>query len=425
MTRSNDSGPGDPQEAKLPRRDWILLPALSLLTICVLVFFTEFISREAFSTSLTSPFNCMAIHDPALAWEATPNSVCWGKFPETQLVEYRFNSCGHRAGMECGPKPPGTYRIVMIGSSFGLGYLMAREKTFAALLPEVLMQQTGRKVELYNECMAGRPPRTIALRFNEVLAAKPDMILWELNPWDVQIPTFEMPEHYVIPQAGGNHTPATGNVPRPVAPASHRTKTAIAIASIPHAVHGVWSHSSSWVWLHALRWYLDTATLIRHYLYESQSEYLRSFLMREDEAGFLRAEPSAEWKDHLQQFDMYAADIEKQAKAAGVPLVVVLVPNRAQAAMISMGEWPADYDPYKLDEELRNIIERHGGTYIDILPDIRTIPNPEQYYLPVDGHPDAQGHAMISRLLAKELTGGAVPALRAASTTQEAGDHGK
>ena len=34
MIPANASGPEDFKEAKLPRRDWILLPLLSLLTIC-------------------------------------------------------------------------------------------------------------------------------------------------------------------------------------------------------------------------------------------------------------------------------------------------------------------------------------------------------------------------------------------------------
>jgi len=51
--------------------------------------------------------------------------------------------------------------------------------------------------------------------------------------------------------------------------------------------------------------------------------------------------------------------------------------------------------------------------YIDILPDFRTIPNPEQGYFPVDRHPNADGHSMISRMLAKELTSGVIPELRA------------
>ena len=56
-----------------------------------------------------------------------------------------------------------------------------------------------------------------------------------------------------------------------------------------------------------------------------------------------------------------------------MPLVAALLPQRAQAAMISRSRWPAGFDPYKLDNELRSMVVSHGGTYVDILPDFRNI----------------------------------------------------
>jgi len=122
------------------------------------------------------------------------------------------------------------------------------------------------------------------------------------------------------------------------------------------------------------------------------------------------------------EFEFDASEFQRQAKAAGVPIVAVLVPDRVQAAMVSMGKWPAGYDPYKLDEELRQMIVSKGGIYVDILPDFRAIPNPEEHYFPVDGHPDADAHAVLAKLLARELTGGAVPALKAVSQRQVASE---
>jgi hypothetical protein len=104
-----------------------------------------------------------------------------------------------------------------------------------------------------------------------------------------------------------------------------------------------------------------------------------------------------------------------KAKAAGVPLAAMLVPDRVQAAMLSKGEWPSDFNPLRLDEEIRTSIESHGGTYIDALPNFRNIPSAEQYYLPVDGHPDERWQRLVAGLLTEKLTDGVIPALKASA----------
>ncbi|MGC9293566.1 MAG: hypothetical protein ACP5EP_12755, partial [Acidobacteriaceae bacterium] len=120
MTQSNASNPETVKEAKLPRRDWILLPMLSLLTICLIVVSTELIARRMFHES--GNLESCLISDPSTGVHGIPNTICWEKPIEgQQQVEYRFNGCGHRTDEECGLKPPGTYRIVMIGTSIAMG----------------------------------------------------------------------------------------------------------------------------------------------------------------------------------------------------------------------------------------------------------------------------------------------------------------
>jgi hypothetical protein len=407
MTETHDIDPRSIKGAKLPRRDWILLPVLSLLTICLIAGSTEMIARRMF-TSSTSSMQRDCWTTDASGSHAIPNSVCWEKVPEGTLTEFRLNSCGDRAGMECGPKTPKTFRIVMVGTSFALGAYVPRERSFAALLPIELSRETGRNIELYNEANFWGVPQGISQDFNRVLDARPDLILWTLTPWDIGNTPFESNEKALVESS------ETAVKDGPVERTFHRIQAAVTTSSF---------------WRHALEsWHQDETNLfLRHFLYESQSLYLKSYLkgsMRSN-AGFLIAEPNAELRDHLRGTDIYAADIEGQARTAGVPLVAVLLPNRAQAAMISMSEWPAGYDPYKLDNELRAIITMHGGIYIDILPDFRNIPHPERYYLPVDGHPTAEGHRIISDLLARQLTSGAVPALRMAANSQAAQEHGR
>jgi hypothetical protein len=55
MTPSNSSGLEDIKAAKLPRRDWILLPLLSLLTIVFIVGSVELIARKMPALRATSP----------------------------------------------------------------------------------------------------------------------------------------------------------------------------------------------------------------------------------------------------------------------------------------------------------------------------------------------------------------------------------
>jgi hypothetical protein len=284
-----------------------------------------------------------------------------------------------------------------------------REKSFAALLPEELTQLTGRKVELYNEAMQWGFPPSATLRFKQVFPEQPDMILWVLTPTDISKVRELMPYTPAPPAPGG----AGGMLARNW----NRAKETFATRSVPDAIAEMWNHDVTSPFTSKLEdfRFMPAGIFLEHLLYTSRSLYLKSYMMGADsESGFLRSEPTQLWQSNLAEFDRLAGQVEGEAKAAGIPFVAVLVPERAQAAMISMGDWPAGYDPFKLDNELRSIIESHGGTYFDVLPEYRQFGAPEKDYFPVDGHPDAKGHAMISELLAKGLTDGPVPALRVA-----------
>lgn len=158
---------------------------------------------------------------------------------------------------------------------------------------------------------------------------------------------------------------------------------------------------------------------------ESQDEYVTSYLRNGDDGDFLKTDTDAKWQTGLKYFDAELAEIASLARNAGVPLIAVFVPNRAQAAMISKGHWPTGYDPFKLENEVRDSVVKDGGRFTDILPDYRGVPSPEQDYFPIDGHPDAKGQAIICRFLAKGLTSGVVPELKASTSTDIAMQSGK
>ena len=420
MTRTDRTAPGAVKEPKLRGRDWVLLPALSLLTICFLAASAELLARRLYPVAQVGFQNCFATNDPTGDAAVKPNSVCWEQIPESTLkVEYRFNRRGDRAGAELSPKQPGTYRIVLIGSSLAQGLFVPREKTFAALLPEELSMETGRKIEVYNKATGGKfrggpfPTQNSARHFDGVLAAQPDLILWVITPTDVM--NAGSKENTDSPYRGtlqeDPHS-ATGS-------AKPRSLWSNLTASVAKGTFGERLKS---------RWEeTRTSIALKHLLIasESQDEYIKSYLRNEDDANFLKTKPDAKWQMQLQYFDAELAEITGLAKNAGVNLVEVFVPNRPQAAMISKGDWPAGYDPFKLENEVRDSVLSDGGRFIDILPDYRGIPSPERDYFAVDGHPDADGQAIICRFLAKELTSGAVQELKALTPPEIAMRPGK
>ena len=393
MTLSKTDKSESLQEAKLPRRDWILLPLLSFLTISFLAGSVELIARRMFPQSGTLAEDCMVFTDPTTGPRGIPNSVCWEKIPEGELTENRFNSCGHRAGMECGPKQPGVYRIVMIGTSMALGMRVPREKTFAALLPLKLSRRTGNKIELYNEAIPYRTPDTWADHFDEVLEAQPDMLLWAVNPYDLSL-----------------HAPRV-MLPRELnlsfrVRAWHHIKGTFARMSFSETIQYAFHHTR-------------TAVLLLHALYSDPRQYIKSSVMASDDnMGYLKDEPSREWQERLKVFDEDVAKIETQTKAAGVPLVVVMLPTHVQADMVTLGEWPEGLDPYKLDQELRSIVTNDGATYIDILTDIRNKPSIQNGYYLLDPHANPLGNAILSGAIAKELTSGAVTVFSVATPSE-------
>jgi hypothetical protein len=147
MSSASDSE--DKNETKLPGRDWILLPLIGFFTLLFLAVSTELLARWLFPASEVGFERCFARYDPSGTAPVNPNSFCIEQIAESRLpVEYRFDSHGHRADMELGPKQPGTYRIVMIGSSMAMGLFVPEDRSFAATLPKELSQRTGHKIEL-------------------------------------------------------------------------------------------------------------------------------------------------------------------------------------------------------------------------------------------------------------------------------------
>jgi len=370
---ANQGEPGDlvsSHERRSRRRwDWLFLPLLSVFTIMGLVVFGDVLQQRAFRAQDHSWASCV-VFDPSLnSLRGIPNSTCLYKHPEFPILEYKFNRCGDYANQDCGPKPANTYRIVMIGSSFAMGLGVEKSQTFASLLPAEITKRTQKRVELYNMSMLWQVPRVVNRRFPEVLAKGPDLVLWAITPWDLEKDTQLLPDEIrtILPKEGENESRTAGK---------------------------------------------GLSFLISHFIAKSKSHYLRSITEGDDDTvGYLRASLSTKWTMRLDSLDTDLKQVVFQAKAAGVPLAVTLLPNRPTSALVSTTELPPGFAPYNLDAQLRRMVQRDGGIYVEILPGLRSIPDPEQNYFPLDGHPDKRGHLVLADLLADGLTQGEFPPL--------------
>lgn len=361
----------------------ILLVAVA--TLIVLAAVSEGAARLLFRQSATSTMTCLVVTDRASGVRALPGSSCRQQIFESPLVDYRFNDCGFRTPQPCRPAPVGTYRIVLIGSSVGYGMHVAQPLGFAARLGPILSGRTGRPVDVFNESMQWGMPAGVALRTDAMLRPHPDMVLWALTPFDIENVRLILPylpgvqDELSLPAKAGSTPPA---------------EPARGLTSIP---------GRAWRRLTAELADTRTVFMLQHFLYRSQSQYLSHTLAQGASVDYLRVPTPAPLQDNLAVFAEMLGRVAARARAAGVPLVVTLLPSRAQAIMLSNRRWDSGYDPDQLGRLLRRIAEAKGARYVDMTPGLEAIPDAGQLYFSVDEHLPPAGHRMLAELLANAL----------------------
>src|SRR5580693_6083253 len=100
-----------PTPARLPRRDFILLPLLSLATILVMLGLSEVAARYVFVESFRG--SC-GMPDELHRYRFKPNCTAYAQAPESPEVESTYNECGYRTREPCAPPPPGTIRVATL-----------------------------------------------------------------------------------------------------------------------------------------------------------------------------------------------------------------------------------------------------------------------------------------------------------------------
>jgi hypothetical protein len=353
----------------LPKRDWFLLPAIFLGTILLILVGGEVSARVAFPQA-DSAEPCEHLTPDGYRYQpfCTSHTKVW----EGPWVTQHFNACGYRTAESCGPRPPGSLRVVVMGSSTARGALVNYQDSFAARASKVLSADCGGLVDFQN--LGTEPPDVGRLdqRIPEALGLKPSAIVIAIGPFDIG--------HLL------DKPPQPGKQPRPK----------------PFDLHTIVGM------LRESRLFL----LMQYELYRDPGFQVRSFLLNGDVAGYVRTPLSPAWRARVAGIDALLGRIAAQTRAAGVPVMLVYVPERAQVAMAT-GRYrlPADVDPYALQKALAAAAAAHGVTFVDSTPEFLQAKHFNRLFYLTDGHPQAGGHAAIARAVEKALL--AQPAFRA------------
>jgi hypothetical protein len=367
-----------PAPERLPRRDLVIIPLIALATLFVLTFGAEVSARIAWRDQQ---------RDACEVWRGKLGFFkdhCRSKvkLPEGPWVDYAYNDCGYRSAAPCTPKPAGTLRVAVLGSSIGRGYGVRYEDSFSGRVETQLTRDCGRRVEFQSigvDEARGPTWHTLAGRVGEAEALRPDAIVTVIAPFDIM-------NYSAMPAP---ETPPAG-VATPAPP--------------PQGLMG---------WLRQ-RHFDESLALFgaQHFIYKDPNRYIPLYLRHGDEADFLRPPFSKAWRLRLQVADMTLGRIADQAHQAGIPMIVVFMPARGQAILSASPSEPKGIDPFALDGAIAQIAHRNHAAFVDVTQVTRTAANVADDFYPVDGHPNDLGHALIAQGLSKVLVG-QVPAFAA------------
>lgn len=157
------------------------LAKLLLLTVGILLaLFVAELALRVFGFSYFNPY----IADQELGYSLRPNAEGWWRREGNTYI--RINSNGFRDRERNISKPPGTFRVAVLGDSYAEAFQVPLEKTFYAIMEEQLVQCprfSANKVEVLNFGVSGfSTGRELILLRNRVWQYSPDAVVLLVTP---------------------------------------------------------------------------------------------------------------------------------------------------------------------------------------------------------------------------------------------------
>ncbi len=372
--------------------------------------------------------------DPITGWSAQPGAA--GR-SFNDVYEYdvgvKINSLGLRSPEEIGyEKPPGVYRILVLGDSFTEAIQVELEETFGQQLARILNEK-GCRVEVINAGVGGwGNDQELLWLEHEGYKYHPDLIILQIFPRNDFMNNYQPLESANM---GANLKPYFRMVdgklrlelfpydPEKAPPVQRQDKVVEAKETPPGplAPAGAWlfHHSHFWRWFDPrirLAAPEFAAKLARLGLIQPGRE-TRNLAQGEDyfpiTFNAYRMDYDEDWQRASEVTAAILAEMKREAEALGADLVAVLANapeevyprfwRRLQAQYPPLRS--TDFSPEAAHEHMLAVLAAEDIPALDLRPAFRRAYRERRRLLhyPVDGHWNPEGHALAARELANFL----------------------
>jgi hypothetical protein len=282
------------------------------------------------------------------------------------------------------------------------------DQMYSTLASEELSRTCNRAIEVQNLAGAALTPIDVYLRLGEALELKPDVVLYLFGSWDIEQKTdpkaLAERDKSPVARPQEDHWSDIGWM----SPA-FRARIDAAIRDLDFHPNEIAHHPSK---------HIRTLAVVQHFLFQDRDTYLRT--MSGDKDDYLRQPFTPAWRQRFADFDVIVGDMAERLQAAGVPLVIMAVPSRKEAALFGVRQPPLDIDPFAFGRQIATVAYSHGAGYVDLMEAFSRVPDAERLFYVADGHPAVEAQQVIARALVQKLQDGSIPAFSHCTLQQTA-----
>jgi hypothetical protein len=349
--------PDHAAEPTITYRELFRLVLVALVTAIALGVLAEVGTRVAWPESESNACTANSSRRP------TPNCSARLKNAEGPWTTVAYNSCGYRSSEPCRTKPPNTIRVVVLGTSLADGLYVRDEDYFATRAESALAKVCGRSVQFLDVPSGGVTFDRLDSHINETLGLAPDAVLVVFAPFD--LPAFDQP-----------------------------VRTAAAKSPESHGGIIAWARMKS---------RMSRALLIaQHFLLMDEDFFVRAYQLGGVD-DVLREPMSEPFVRRYTQLDSMTERLVHGLSRENVPLYLLPVPNRIQAALLDDSPRIPGVNPRAFFERVRQGADRAGAGIVDVVPEFAAAPHAESFFYPVDGHLNGAGNDVLSRAVVRTI----------------------